>query len=58
MSVTTRLRGWWHQIWAKRLGWSDDPFPVLLEDLRDRLFIVEKRCSALMPTLWPDRKDH
>lgn len=41
---------WWHLVWVKRLGLDVDPFAEEMISLKDRLFVIEKRCSALTPT--------
>lgn len=51
--ILARMRLWWRNGWAKRLGWSADPFPTVLADLQDRLLVIEKHRDALSPTERP-----
>lgn len=52
----TPLWRWWEQIWSRRLGLVNDPFPRVFADLQERLMVIQKRCDALMPTVWEGRR--
>lgn len=47
-----RVHDWWRRVWRERLRISTDEHEAIMADLENRLFVIEKRCKALTPTLW------